>query len=355
MRLKLERRIEQPRWLSISTAPILIVAALLVGALLLRLAGANPWVVYRSMVQIAFGGAYGWSDTTIKATPLILAALGVSLAFRMKMWNIGAEGQLLLGSFMTTGVALFWLPKETPPMLMLFVMMLAAAIGGALWGMIPGLLKAKLNVNEIIVSLMLNYVAVQWNNFFVFGTWSEGGFSQTAKLPNEIWLPRFIDYAKQYPLFQGITAHFGIFLALVFVLVLWFIGQRSKWGFEINVIGDNPKAARYAGINLSRNMILVMALSGALAGLAGFVEIAGVVHRLPGNFSPGYGFTAIIVAWLARLNPLAIVPVAYLFGGLLTGGDAIQPQGVAQMLQGVILFVVIGGELLLRYRIRFEK
>jgi ABC-type uncharacterized transport system permease subunit len=139
------------------------------------------------------------------------------------------------------------------------------------------------------------------------------------------------------------------------VLVLWFIGQRSKWGFEINVIGDNPKAARYAGINLSRNMILVMALSGALAGLAGFVEIAGVVHRLPGNFSPGYGFTAIIVAWLARLNPLAIVPVAYLFGGLLTGGDAIQPQGVAQMLQGVILFVVIGGELLLRYRIRFEK
>lgn len=355
MQIRFEERLEQPRWLNIASAPILIIAALVVGALLLSLTGANPWTVYQNMAEIAFGGAYGWSDTTIKATPLILAALGVSMAFRMKMWNIGAEGQLLMGVFMATGIALFWLPKETPSLILLTVMMIAAAIGGAIWGMIPGLLRAKLNVNEIIVSLMLNYVAIQWNNYFVFGSWSERGFSQTPQFATAAWLPRFTDYAATYPMFQGITAHFGIFLGLVFVLVIWLLWQRSKWGYEINVIGDNPKAARYAGINLSRNIILVMALSGALAGLAGFVEISGVVHRLPGNFSPGYGFTAIIVAWLARLNPVAIVPVSYLFGGLMTGADAIQPKGIAQMLQGVILFVVIGGDLLLRYRIRFEK
>lgn len=355
LRLQIEQRLEQPRWLSLLSAPILIVAALVVAGLLLRLAGANPFTVYRSMANIAYGSAYGWSDTTIKATPLILAGLGVSLAFRMKMWNIGAEGQLFLGAFMATGVALHWLPAETPAYIMLPTMAIAAAIGGALWGLIPGLLKARLNVNEIITSLMMNYIAIQWNNFFIYGPWSERGFGLTPQFGKNGWLPRFADYGASFPAFQGLTAHFGIFLGLIFAVIFWIIWRSSKWGFEINVIGDNPRAASYAGINLTRNMILVMLLSGALAGLAGFAEVSGVVHRLQERFSPGYGFTAIIIAWLARLNPLAIIPVSYLFGGLLVGGDAIQPAGIAQMLQGVILFVVIGGELLLRYRIRFER
>ncbi len=138
-------------------------------------------------------------------------------------------------------------------------------------------------------------------------------------------------------------------------MIFWFVWQYTKWGFEVKVIGDNPRAARYAGINLTRNIILVMMISGGMAGLAGMVEVAGVVHRLQERFSPGYGYTAIIIAWLAKLNPLAIVPVAYLFGGLLVGGDVIQPAGIARMLQGVILFVVVGGELLLQYRIRVER
>lgn len=354
-RLHIEQRIEQPRWLIWLSPVILVVAALLIGAILLQLAGANPWLVYYRMAEIAFGDLYGLSDTTIKATPLILAGLGVSLAFRMKLWNIGAEGQLFLGAFMASGVALHWLPAETPKVILLTAMALAAAVGGALWGVIPGLLKAKLNVNEIITSLMLNYVAIQWNNFFVYGPWSQGGFGLTPTFEKNAWLPRFADYAKSIPAFQGITAHVGIFLAIILAIILWIVFRRSKWGFEINIIGDNPRAAYYAGINLSRNTMLIMALSGALAGLAGFSEISGVVHRLQERFSPGYGFTAIIVAWLARLNPLTIILVAYLFGGLLVGGDAIQPMGVAQMLQGVILFVVIGGELLLTYRIRFER
>lgn len=351
-RIRIERRTQQPLWLNIASPLILITASLLVGALLLRLTGANPWYVYRTMANLAFGSAYAWSDTTIKATPLILAGLGVSVAFRMRLWNIGAEGQLFLGAFMATGVALFWLPPETPQFLMLSAMAVAGFIGGALWGIIPGILKAKLNVNEIITTLMLNYVAIHWNNYFVYGPWSERGFGLTPQYPRSAWMPRLTDYADTIPAFRGLTAHFGIFLALALALVLWFVWQRTRWGFEVTVVGDNPRAARYAGMNLARNIILVMALSGGLAGLAGMSEVSGVVHRLQERFSPGYGFTAIIVAWLAKLNPLAIVLVSFLFAGLLVGGDAIQPAGIDQLLQGVILLVVVAGDMLLHYRVR---
>ncbi len=353
--IRFERVQEQPAWLAWLSPLILIVAALLVGALLLSFAGANPWFVYRRMAELAYGSLYGWSDTTIKATPLILAGLGVSIAFRMRLWNIGAEGQLFLGAFFATGVALHWLPAQTPTALMLLAMAIAGFIGGALWALIPGLLKARLNVNEIITTLMLNYVATLWNNFFVYGPWSERGFGLTPQYPRSAWMPRFTDFGSVVPALRGLTAHFGIFIGLVVALLLWIVWRRTRWGFEISVIGDNPRAARYAGINLTRNILLVMALSGGLAGLAGMSEVSGVVHRLQERFSPGYGFTAIIIAWLAKLNPLAIVLVAYLFGGLLVGGDAIQPAGIAQLLQGVILFVVVGGEMLLRYRVRFAR
>ena len=354
-KVKLERRMEQPRWLRYASPVILIIAALLVGALLLQMVGANPWYVYSQMATIAFGDLYGWSDTTIKATPLILAGLGVAAAFRMRLWNIGAEGQLLIGAFMAAGVALHWLPPETSQWVMLFVMALAGFAGGAFWGFIPGLLKAKLNINEIITTLMLTYIAFQWNNYFVYGPWSERGFGLTPQFPKTAWLPRFTDFAASFPAVRGVTAHMGIFVAIGFAVIFWFIWKYTKWGFEVKVIGDNPRAARYAGINLTRNIILVMMISGGMAGLAGMVEVAGVVHRLQERFSPGYGYTAIIIAWLAKLNPLAIVPVAYLFGGLLVGDDVIQPAGIARMLQGVILFVVVGGELLLQYRIRVER
>lgn len=353
-RLHLERRLEQPRWLTLLSPLILMACALFIGGLLLTMTGANPWNLYRRMATTAFGSAYGWSDTTIKATPLILAGLGVAFAFRMRLWNIGAEGQLFFGAFMATGVALHWLPADTPQWLMLTVMALAGFVGGALWGLIPGLLKARLNVNEIITSLMLNYVAIFWNNYFVYGPWGERGFGLTPQYPRSAWLPRLTDFGETLPFLRGLTAHFGIFLGLALALLLWFVWRYTKWGFALTVIGDNPRAARYAGIPLAANIALAMAVSGGLAGLAGMSEVAGVVHRLQENFSPGYGFTAIIIAWLAKLNPLAIIVVAYLFGGLLVGGDEIQPAGIAQMLQGVILFVMVGGEMLLQYRIRLR-
>jgi simple sugar transport system permease protein len=199
---------------------------------------------------------------------------------------------------------------------------------------------------------MLTYVAVFFTNYFIYGPWAAGGFGLTPPFPRTAWLPRLLDMADSIPFFRGMTAHMGIFLGLIAAVILFVLFKRSKWGYELKLIGDNPEAARYAGISISRNIILTMIISGGLAGLAGMSEVAGVVHRLQANFSPGYGFTAIIVAWLARLNPLAVVIVGYLFGGLLVGGDVIQPSGIPLMIQGIIMFCVISADLLTRYQIK---
>jgi simple sugar transport system permease protein len=234
-------------------------------------------------------------------------------------------------------------------------MMGAGIAAGALWGFIPGFLKAKLNVNEIITTLMLNYIAVSWNYFFIFAVWSEGGFEMSKVFPRNAWLPRLADYAAQLPILRGLTTHFGLVLGLLAAVVVWFIMYRSRWGYEIRLIGDNARAAEYAGIPIVRNTILVMMVSGGLAGLAGMSEISGVVHRLQGSISPGYGFTGIIVAWLAKLNPIAVVVVSVLFGSLILAGREIQPSGIPKLIQGIILFAIIASDVLLRYRIRLIR
>ena len=351
--LRLEPRADQPRWLGAAVSVGAVVVALLFGAVVLAAAGGNPFRAYAFMVKAAFGDTGVFSDTMVKATPLILLGTACAVAFSMKLWNIGAEGQFFLGAFGASAVVLTpLLPPETPPWLMIPAMILAGMLAGAVWGFIPGLLKARFNVNEIITTLMLNYVAVNWNNFFIYAVWSEGGFQMTRKFPATAWLPRLSDYAKQVPELRGLTTHFGLVIAIVAAVVVWWVLRRSRWGYEIRLAGDNPRAARYAGINISRNTILVMMLSGALAGLAGMSEITGVVHRLQGAISPGYGFSAIIVAWLAKLNPLAVIPVSVLFGALIQAGREIQPSGVPKMIQGIVLVCLIGSDLLLRYRIR---
>jgi len=355
MRVKIEPRLDIPRWMPFVSVLIALVIALLIGAIPLAYGGLNPIVAYWQMVKAGFLQSYSFSDTLVKATPLILAGLGVAVAFRMRLWNIGAEGQLMMGAWATAGVALFWLPPDTPTIVMLAVMTLAGFAAGALWGAIPGILKAKLDVNEIITSLMLTYVAILFVNYFVYGPWAAGGFGLTAPFPKSAWFPRLTDFGDAVPTLRGMTAHLGIFYALVAAVVLYVVFKFGKWGFELKVIGDNPEAARYSGMNLTRNIILAFVISGGLAGLAGMSELAGAVHRLQEKFSPGYGFTAIIVAWLARLNPIAIVVVGYLFGGLLVGGDAIQPAGISLMIQGIILFCVISADTFSRYRIRITR
>jgi simple sugar transport system permease protein len=355
--LRIEPRIaEVPGWLPLAVSVGALVVALVLGGIVLTMVGGNPFRAYAHIARASFGSVGVFSDTLVKATPLILTGLACTVAFRMKLWNIGAEGQLLVGAFAASAVVLTPIvPADAPKFVMLVVMALAGFLAGALWGFVPGILKALLNVNEVITTLMMNYIALSLINFFIYAVWSEGGFQMSPVFPKSAWMPRLSDYAAQFPALRGLTTHLGLIVGIVLAVVLWWVLYRSKWGYEIQLTGDNPGAARYGGINIVRNTVYVMMLSGGLAGLAGWSEISGVVHRLQASISPGYGFTGIIVAWLAKLNPLVVVPVSILFGALLLAGREIQPSGIPKLIQGIILFCLISSEVLLRYRIRIQR
>jgi simple sugar transport system permease protein len=350
--LKIEKRLTPSRTASFLVPIISLLLALIFGGIILLTAGANPLTTYKAMLLGAFGSKYSLSETMVKAIPLILCGLGVSIAFRMLFWNIGAEGQLAVGGIAAAGVALFaaeWLPAA----LLLPAMFVAAFVAGALWGLVPALLKAFIRVNEIITTLMMNYIAILWVEYLFYGPWKDPagyGFPGTAQFPPAGWLPRL----------PGTRLHLGLAFGIVAAIFIWLVLGRTKWGYEIRVIGENPRAATYAGISLMRNIILVMVLSGGLAGLAGMAEVAGISHRLQKGLAVGYGYTAIIVAWLGKLNPWGVVLVAVLLAGLLVGGDQIQitmqlPAAVALILQGAILFFMLGGDLFIRYRLRWER
>lgn len=357
-RIRIEPRLsEPPSWYPAAVSFVALIVALILGGILISFAGGDPIKSYQHIAKASFGDIGVLSDTIVKATPILLAALACSVAFRMKLWNIGAEGQFIMGAFGASAIVLApVLPAETPRIIFIPVMMVAGMAAGAVWGFIPGYLKARFNVNEIISTLMLNYVAVAWINFWIFGVWTEGGFQMSPKFPNAAWLPRLLEYSKTIPFFRGLTTHFGLVLGIIAAVILWFIVFRSRWGYEIRLIGDNPQAAQYAGINIKQNIVWVMMLSGALAGLGGMSEVSGVVHRLQtAPLAAGYGFTGIIVAWLAKLNPLVIIVASVLFGALILAGREIQPSGVPKMIQGIILVCLIASDFMLRYRIVFER
>jgi simple sugar transport system permease protein len=357
-RIKLEPRLQEPpRWYPVAVSLGAIFIALILGGIVIAFAGGDPFLSYAHIARASFGNLGVISDTLVKATPILMTALACSIAFRMKLWNIGAEGQFIMGAFGASAVVLApLLPAETPGWIFIPVMMVAGMLAGALWGFIPGYLKAKFNVNEIISTLMLNYISISWINFWIFGVWSEGGFQMSPRFPRTAWLPRLLDYTETFPILRGLTTHAGLLIGIAAAFVLWLLIYRSRWGYEIRLIGDNPSAARYAGIDISRNTILVMMVSGALAGLGGMSEITGVVHRLQTSpVAAGYGFTGIIVAWLAKLHPGVIVVVSVLFGALILAGREIQPSGVPKMIQGIILVCLIASDFLLRYRVRIIR
>ncbi len=234
---------------------------------------------------------------------------------------------------------------------MIPLMMLLAAAGGGFWGLVAGWFKTKWQVSETITTLMMNYIAILWVNYLVYGAWRDPqglNFPLTAPFPEAAMLPAF----------GTLRVHYGIFAVLLLAGALWLMFKSSKWGYETLVIGSNPSPARYAGIDIRKNVLMVMFISGAISGLAGMVEVSGIVGRLQPGISPGYGYTAISVAWLARLHPLAIVMVAFLFAIIHVGGFMIQTMGIpsaaATMLQGAILFFVVGSEILTRYEIRLK-
>ncbi len=354
--VRLERRLEVPRWLPIATTLGAVGVALLLSGVVLWVAGGDPIAIFGHILRSSFGSLGVLSDTLVKATPLILTGLACALAFRMRLWNIGAEGQFLMGAWGASAIVLFpVVPDGTPAIVTIPLMMAAGMAAGALYGAIPGVLRAVRGVNEIIVTLMLNYVAALWIAFWVFGPWSEGGFQLSRAFPPEAWLPRLSDAADVVPALSGLTVHLGLAFGLVAAVLVHFLLFRSRRGYEIRLIGDSPRAARYAGVNVARTTVIVFAMSGALAGLAGMSEVAGVVHRLQQAISPGYGFTAIIVAYIAKLHPYGVVVAAIAFGALILAGREIQPSGIPAMIQGIILFSLIASEALLRYRIRVVR
>ena len=334
------------------TAPIIsILVALFVAGFLLLAAGVNPAQAYLEILQEALGSGYGLSETLVKATPLIFASLGVSLAFRMQIWNIGAEGQIYMGACGATAVALF--SGIESHLFMISAMFLAAFLCGGMWAGVAGILRARWQVNEVIVTLLMNYIAILGVDYLIYGPWKDPkgfNFPLTAQFSDAA---RFTEYFDT-------RFHSGFFLALFCALVLYLFMERTIWGYEIKVIGSNPKAARYAGMRTGLAIFVVLFLSGAIAGIAGFSEVAGLQHRLQHGISPGYGYTAIIIAWLAKRSAAGVVIVSFLMGVLLVGGDSLQltwqlPVAFVYAFQGLILFFLLASDFFIHNRLKLVK
>jgi simple sugar transport system permease protein len=352
MRLVVERRpapSRQALWVGQGLA---VALAFLMGAVVFLLAGANPLAAYAVMADGAFGSLHNLSEVLVKAIPLMLCGLAVAVAARIQIWNIGGEGQLVLGGIGAAGVALFLSPL-LPTTFVLPLMLAAGCLAGGLWALIPGFLRARLEVNEILTTLMLNYVAIFWLEHLYFGPWRDPmgmGFPGTAMFPDRTWLPRL----------PGTRIHFGLCFALLAAALLQWTLSHTRWGYETRVIGENPRAARYAGMDIGGHILWAMFLSGGLAGMAGMAEVAGIHYRLQQGLAVGYGYTGIIVAWLGRLRPHGTLFVAFCIAGLLVGGDQLQavlhlPSSVGLVLEATLLFCVLGSDVLSRYRLRWQK
>jgi simple sugar transport system permease protein len=326
------------------------------GSLVFALAGADGvsgiGAAWRAMLQGALGSGYSVSEILVKAAPLTLTGLAVALCCRLNLWNIGAEGQFVCGALASCWVALFMAPG-LPPRLLLPVALAAGAAGGAAWAFAPALLKARLGVNEILSTLLLNYVAVLFMEHLYYGPWRDPaglGFPGTAELPEAVWLPTFFET----------RVHLGLPLAIALAGALWWLLARTRWGFRARVLGLSPKAAAYAGFRSARITVTAMCLSGALAGLAGTGELLGVQHRVQDGLASGLGFAGIVVAFLARLNLLAVPLAALFLGALLVGADQLQTElrlpGTAVLaLEGALLFGALLGEFLAANRLRLVR
>ncbi len=321
--------------------------AVLVGALVLAIAGHDPMVAYAALLRGTFGSLRAFSATINKAVPIGLCALGIALAYRTRLWNIGAEGQLYFGAFAATGIGL-GLPETTPTAVMVPAVLLAGVLAGGLWAAIAAVARAYLGVNEILSTLMLNYIAILWVNFLVTGPWADPlafSFPYSAPLP---------DAARMGPLAGSV--HWGIVILLAAGALLLAVDRGLRWGYDLRVRGDAPRAADYAGIASRRTIITGLVVAGALAGLAGAIEVSASTGRLQAGLSPGYGFMAILVAWLAGGRPLGIALASLLYAGLLNGGFSLQvsgiPPSISVILQATLLIAVMVVLGLSGYRIR---
>lgn len=327
--------------------PILgVVFALLLGAVMLIILKANPLAAYASLVRGAVGSRFGSTQTLVKATPLLLVGLGICIAFRANVINIGGEGQIIAGALMSTWFPLFF--HAWPGWLLIPATMIAGFLAGAFWGFIPGILKARLNVNEILSTIMLNAIALQLMNLLLQGPLMDPTgvaartfLAQSAQLPHQVWLPRLVPRT---------LLHAGAIVAVVLAVLVYVFLWRTTIGYDIRAVGLNPDAARYSGINVPTFQALSLTLAGGFAGLAGVVEVIGVQHRLLEGLTSGYGFTGIVAALLGSLHPIGLIPASILFGGLLVGADTMQravqvPSSLVGAILGLVVLFVSGSAL----------
>ena len=320
-----------------------VLVALIMGAIMLLVLKANPIVAYTAMVSGAGGSLSDVTQSLVKATPLLLVGLGICIAFRANVINIGGEGQITLGAIVAT-----WFPLTFPTWpgwILIPVTLILGFLAGAAWGFVPGILKARLKVNEILSTIMMNSIALQFMYLLIRGPLMDPAgiasgtyLAQSAALPKQAWLPRLVPQT---------TLHAGAIIAVILAVAVYFFLWRTTIGYRIRAVGLNPDASRHSGINVPLYQALSLTLAGGFAGLAGAIEIMGVQHRLLDGITGGYGFTGIVAALLGGLHPLGVIPASILFGGLLVGANEMQrsvqvPSSLITVILGLVVLFVSG-------------
>ena len=326
-----------------------LVGALVIGAIFILLAKSDPIRAYQVMLTGPFSSSFGITETLVRTTPLLLTGLGIIISFRCGVLNIGGEGQILVGAIASAGVALAF--PNLPGLLLFPLVLISGGLAGGIWGAIAGVLKARLNVNEILSTVMLNQIAAQLYLLLIRGVLIDPqevaygtGVPQTALVPDVVWLTRLI---------PGARLNTGFILAIMLAILVYYLLMHTTIGYRLRAVGAGPAAAQYAGINVPFYMALSMFLAGGLAGLAGTVEVLGVHHRALEDISAGYGFSAIVAALFGRLHPIGIIPASILFGSLILGADMMQravsiPAAIVMVIQGFVILFVVASDVFIR-------
>jgi len=325
-----------------------VLALVLTGAFILFM-GHNPIKVYASMLDGSFGSGHRIKETIIKTIPLIIAGLGIGIAFKMKFWNIGGEGQMLMGGFGATLIALNF--KDSPKFLVITLMIIVGTICGGLWALVAGILKSQFNTNETIITLMMNYIALKWIVYLQYELWKD---------PASLGFPKIANFSDNATLPKVFGIHIGWIIALILVIAVHMFLNYTKKGYEISVLGESENTAKYSGMSVKKIILLTTFISGALVGLAGAIQASAVTNTLNIQLTSNVGNTAIIVSWLSGLNAIWTLLVSIAFAVLIQGASYIQtafqiPQAAADIIQSMILFCVLGCQFFLQYKVVFEN
>ncbi len=350
IRLRIELRPRTPAWLNVTLPILAVLATLVICGGLIALAGTDVLAAYGALFKGAFGSRFNIAETIVKATPITFTGLAVAVAFRAKFWNIGAEGQLLAGAM---AAAFIGAREFLPGWSLIPLMILGAMAAGSLWAALPAVLKTRYKVDDVVATLMLNFVIMYGMLALLDGPWKDplSGYPDSPD----------IRMAAEFPVLIARTRiHLGVLLAAVATVAVWFVMARTTLGFAIRAVGENPRAAEHAGIPMRRVILLSAMLSGALAGLAGLGEVAGLHFQVMAALSPGYGYTGIVIAMLARLNPLGVVPASIFFAAVITGAETMSrktgvPVFLAEVIQGMALVTMLIALLFLNYRLRVQR